>query len=167
MDFIYFFILEGHRGRASPPESWLKGRGAAKSQYSWELSKGGELKRGVHRVYVQVCSTWEKKQDTRHQPLLYPSLAAGSTRGELRIDTRPRTDHGMARPQRTPHHSHVSTASSTSKARSSCSVASVWRRGAELSEDFINLTELHLSRVNLEGWFLPRTFRSKNLRVLD
>jgi hypothetical protein len=145
----------------------IKGSWGGQKPVQLRVEQGGKLKRGVHRVYVQVCSTWEKKQDTRHQPLLYPSLAAGSTRGELRIDTRPRTDHGMARPQRTPHHSHVSTASSTSKARSSCSVASVWRRGAELSEDFINLTELHLSRVNLEGWFLPRTFRSKNLRVLD
>jgi hypothetical protein len=86
-------------------------------------------------VCVQVCSTWETKQDTRHQPLLHPPSAVGSSRGDLRFDTRLRTDHGMARLQRTPHHSDASTASSISRARISYSVASAWRRGTELSKE--------------------------------
>jgi Leucine-rich repeat (LRR) protein len=33
--------------------------------------------------------------------------------------------------------------------------------------DFLNLTVLRLSNVNLEGWFPSRSFKSKNLKVLD
>jgi hypothetical protein len=37
----------------------------------------------------------------------------------------------------------------------------------EFFMDFLNLTMLQLSGVNLEGWFPSRSFQSKNLRVLD
>ncbi|WVZ95173.1 hypothetical protein U9M48_040970 [Paspalum notatum var. saurae] len=37
----------------------------------------------------------------------------------------------------------------------------------EFFVEFVNLTELQLSDINLEGWFPSRTFRSKHLRVLD
>lgn len=40
-------------------------------------------------------------------------------------------------------------------------------RFPEFFMDFINLTELRLSDINLEGWFPSGTFQSKNLRVLD
>jgi hypothetical protein len=37
----------------------------------------------------------------------------------------------------------------------------------EFLMDFINLTMLRLSNINLQGWFPSRPFQSKNLRVLD